>query len=533
MPDSVPTSESRELDDRAITLRGPVSGVFAESVDWGRGLLFAWAAAIVLIVVRLQADIPVREFLEGGDIERLYRMSAVSSWRHLLYPEDYHHPGLWAALVRWPFLLSGHSLGVPAFFGRLCAILCIPIAGWLTASYAGRLAAGAVMLNIAFFPMLAIQSWDFSDTTLFVLLGLIVLLSYERIRQAPTRGWKTTFGIAFALSFHASYAAPVLAAALSADLWMNRQQWERVRRPFLMALFVGLPRLLHLVLLLPTEVSLEQEARQYPMHWASVGFLPFLATSLHEFFTEEWPSLAPFAFAAVLLGRRLLPARRVLVFGLLAYGCFLCLHEVFRIRDYNAIFLPVLSIVFIATLMAPGMEGESWLHTVARRFAALATSLSCSMLFIVHGAEQRPQWMERESRPDESRGPVQTAIHAGAHLLVVDGAWQHATWNFLSDRWGTMDRCYRGELRCFGKEGYHDDDSNRTVIELGGRVFSDEWRAQSIPEVKALQREASVYVLINRALPHPEFYDFLGGECTTLDRSRGYELWLCPQRARS
>jgi hypothetical protein len=496
----------------------------------GRGVFLLTAAGLVAIAVWMEASVPLRQDLDGGDIERLYRASAVSAWRHLLFPDDYHHPGLWFALLHWPFVHTGHALWVPAAFDRGMAILAIPLAGWVVATCAGRLAALAAMANIALLPLLALQAREVSDVTLFVALGLFVLLASLRAQEPGRRGWSLAFAVSIGLLINTSYAAPMLLGALLLDILADRHRRKTRLVPFLAGCLLGSPRLVHFIQLLPLELRIRRETSHIDWYWGSTPFGTFLRDAMSAYFSPFAVILLPLFVLACLLAPRTLRRRGALVAGVAISASVLLLQSVFRIRDYYALLLPILTLLLVASLIAGQEPGERESRAAVRRGVALAASLLCVAAFTDETISSWSQWMRRETRPDYSRLPIQAAIADGAQVLVYDSAWQMATWNFLQDRWGTMDRCYRFETPCFGPGALiRDVASSRSVRVLAGRFLTASWETEAAADLQALQKQSVVYLLVYRNLPNQNVLAYVEQKCATLAQAGEFETWKCPR----
>lgn len=500
--------------------------------EWNPGRLpfLLGATALVAIAVWMESSVPLRQDLDGGDIERLYRASAVSAWRHLVFPEDYHHPGLWFALIHWPFVHAGHALWVPAVLDRGMAVLAIPLAGWLVATYAGRLAALAAMANIAVLPLLALQARDVSDVTLFVALALFLLLASIRVQQTRAMRWKVAFALSLGLLINTSYAAPMLLVALLIDILRDRGRRADRLVPFVTGCVLGSPRLIHIVLLLPLELRMRKEASHFDWYWGNAPFRAFLRSAISSYFTSFAAVLVPLFAITCVLAARSLRQRGPLVVGVLTYSSILLLQSVFRIRDYYALLLPILTLLLVTSLMGGKESGEKAGRAAVRRGVALAASLLCVAAFVNETTGSWASWLERETRPDNSRAPIQAAIADGAQLLVYDSAWQNATWNFLKDRWGTMDRCYRLEAPCFGEDAViRDVASDRGVRALAGRILSATWETESAEKLRALQKDSTVHLLVDRNLPNPQVLAYVAAHCAQLATAGEFQTWKCPR----
>lgn len=463
----------------------------------------------------------------AADIERLYRIAAFSSWDHLFDPQDYHHPGLWFALLHWPFAASGYSHLVPAALGRLCAVLVVPVTGALVARYAGRLAAAVAMLNVAILPFLTVQARAQADVTLFMLLGTLALWLFALVRERATFVRVAALITALTLALNASYSAPVLVAALSLDAVLQRRGRGVLVAAVSAVWILGAPRWVHLVRLLPFEFGIRSTiATLGVQHWANVAAHDLVLEAATDYLTSAFPWVLVVLLAALWSGRTLLRNQITEVgWSLFAYLVFLGSFPFLRMRPYYASLLPVLLLVRLAALAAPRQEGEEVYTASRRRGMALLASLACSLAYAVAIATQVPNVDE-----NAERNLVQVALADGATRLASTN-WTETTWYFFDDPIGTMVPCIVAPpaSHCGSMQGYTEEAaSQRRFYRLENGLLADNPQGL-VSALQQVEADGVVHVLLSLVSPFDvALLEHARTHCTKLSQAGTWEMWRCP-----
>lgn len=486
----------------------------------------AWFWAVVAALTALAAwrhlGLPIPPPWDGGSIERLF-IADQPPLRHLLFPLDARHPGLWPVLVHPLLRWSGHDPSWVHAFVRLCAVATVPLSGLLVVRRAGPWAAALAMLAVALLPPLGLQAQALTDTTLFAALAIGALWMADAALEGGDRVRGIGAGVLLGLALQTSYSALPVVLGLLGMVVVSRDARRRLGPGLVVSLVVASPAILAFLRRLPSEVAARQapEVRAFSL-WPGAPFGDFLREAAVELFGRPWTG-ATLGVAVVGLGAALGlgRARGVLWPVLAVYVAALPLQVVLPVRPYYLMMLPLLVVLALATSVQQRRVATGWGDVVL-----LGALLAIGAGFARHEWNARA---ERERMLFHPRwAPIEAAREEGGDTLFLafEYGWAPAVFFFLDDPFATMRVAY-DTPDAGDDQAWIDPGTGREVRILTSFPYREGWEQDAFAKLERRMADGPVHLLLDQRVLVPSLQTWVTSRCTRLQGNERLESWRC------
>jgi hypothetical protein len=481
---------------------------------------------------------------EGGEIMRLF-IAYLPPLDNLVHSHDARHPGLYFAVVHWPLVLSGFSVAAVRAVGIAFSAAAVVLAGAVVRRHAGRGPALAAMALLAASPVFLRLSREIGDFSLFVMLALAAILSYQRALDTASRADKALLALSAGLCLLSSYAAVTIYAALALHALLDQKRRQQLAWPLGLALLIGTPAVVQLALMMPRELAEKRLAVSAQVYlWGSGGPGELARDAARELFTQRlWPLALSAAALAVLLNWSRLAARGPIA---LIAACNLALlggASLFRMKPYYAVFLQVAAILLVASLMEPlPRTAPLSLGSYARR---LAPPFALVILGAAFTLELHRDWeslyIQGANFRTSIRAPLEQVKQDGGTTVIFEVGHDKVSvaYHFFEKPFESFANFFRPDPArrpCGLQDGYLlccDEGSARCLYVLSeGIRLPPDWKALAVPKLDALLAAGPAHFLYDLSFPNEPLRARLEAACAPRYRGSRYQLYSCPARKR-